>query len=112
MTLRVGDLAQPVVLEVEDDITDLSVVTVATFHVLRPNGTQTTWDATISDQSATAVTLTYTSDDATTDFTMPGMWRLYAELESGEEAPYDPVGRTDTAEFLVRSEFGVPWDWE
>lgn len=61
------------------DVLDLSTVSAGTFEITKPDGTTTSWATTLSAQTSTALTLTY-SFGATTPLDMPGTWRFRAKF--------------------------------
>lgn len=61
-----------------DSGVDLSTVTSATFYVQEVDGTETTWSATRSNQTADTLTLTHTFVAA--DVEEPGELVIYAKL--------------------------------
>lgn len=60
---------------------DLSTVTNAVFGVEKPDGTVVEWAATMSNQTATTLTLTYVLSALGTDVAIPGPYAVVAFLE-------------------------------
>jgi hypothetical protein len=59
---------------------DLSTVTAASFRVLKPNATTiTTWSATLSNQTATTLTITH-SFISPTEVDVSGTYEIYAVM--------------------------------
>lgn len=59
---------------------DLSTVTAASFSVQLPDGTEATWAATRSNQTASTLTLTHTFDSGGTETAQAGTYTVYALL--------------------------------
>lgn len=83
-----------------DSGVDLSTVTAASIKVLKPTGEEASWSATLTNATASTLTLTYTF--TTNDVARPGRYRAYAALT----IPSGTV-RTRAKEFLVRGKFEV-----
>lgn len=79
---------------------DLSTVTDATFCVLKPDGTETTWSVSLSSQSASSLTLTHAFGSGTSELDAEGEWRIYARLTTA-----DGYMRTTTAKLIVLGEY-------
>ena len=83
-----------------DSGVDLSTVTAAAFKVLKPSGTEDSWTATRSNQTANTLTLTYTLLAA--NVAVPGRYAIYASLT----IPSGTV-RTKPVVLLVRGKYEV-----
>jgi hypothetical protein len=62
-----------------DSDLDLSTVTAATFQIRKPDGSTTSWTATLSNQTATTLTLTFTYG-ASSEIDQAGTWHFYAKF--------------------------------
>ncbi len=74
---------------------DYSAVASASFSVMRPDGVEDTWTASILAQSATSITLQHTFDPGDVD--VPGTYRVLAVMDGGairsEPASFDAYGK-------------------
>lgn len=61
---------------------DYSVVTTASFHVLRPDGVEDTWTASVLSATATSCTLQHTYDPG--DIDIPGPYVVVALMNGGD----------------------------
>lgn len=85
-----------------DSGVDLSTVSAASLSVSLSDGTETTWAATRSNQTASTLRLTHTFDSGGTETAQPGTYVVYAVLTipSG-------VVRTAPRVLQVRGEYEV-----
>lgn len=63
-----------------DSGVDLSTVTAAEFSVQLPDGTETTWDAATSNETASTLTLTHEFDALGAETAEKGTYTVYALL--------------------------------
>jgi len=61
----------------------LSAVATAEFVVQKPDGSLTTWTATMSNQTASTLTLTYSFHASTSELDQAGTYVIYAKLMNG-----------------------------
>jgi hypothetical protein len=57
---------------------DMSTITAATFQIRKPDGTTTSWTATLSAQDTDSLTLTHTFASST-EVDQAGTWHFYAK---------------------------------
>lgn len=81
---------------------DLSTVTAATFAVRLPDGTETSWSASRSNQTTTTLRLTHTFDALGAELATQGPYVIYAALT----IPSGTV-RTEPLRLQVKGEFEV-----
>lgn len=83
MSLFVGDVAPEIVqMSITSGASGLDLTTVSsvTIKVQKPNGSTLSWATTLSNQTSTTLTATYTLAAGTSDIDVSGMWRFYAVL--------------------------------
>jgi hypothetical protein len=79
---------------------DLSTVSAALLRVRAPDGTTATWSATMSNQTATTLTLTHVM--SATDVENPGVYHIYASLTvAGGTKRTATIAQTFKGEFEV-----------
>ncbi len=59
---------------------DLSVVSDAEFRIRKPDGSTDTWAGTLSNQTATTLTVTYDLAATPSDIDVAGMWKFYLAM--------------------------------
>jgi hypothetical protein len=77
----------------------LSAVATASFEVMKPDGSVTSWTAAMSNQTGTTLTLTYSFHASTSELDQAGTYVIYAKLMNG-------AGKTRTTRrvpYLVRA---------
>lgn len=77
---------------------DFSAVATAEFHVVKPDGTEATWSATIVAQSVTQITLRHFY--ANGDVAIPGRYVALASMDSGSI-------RSEPVEFYAYGKYEV-----
>ena len=64
---------------ITQDVTgiDCTTISAVVFHVEKPDGTQTTWTATLSGATTTQVTAKYTFNASVSEISSGGKYRIY-----------------------------------